>query len=274
MTLADKAILSGADNRPPMLEKDMYKSWKSLMELYRMNRQHKQMIFESVENGPLIWPTIEENGVSRPRKYSKLTHAKAIQVDFNLQQQQAEFPQLDSGLTVPVLKQGDDPIDAINHMMSFLSVVIASCYPTINNQLRNSSNPRQQATINDGRISLQPVQERQVSFATGDDSDAYYFDYDELNTAKVALKANLSHYGSDVLDEEKDLVITTLNDELRKLIGKDLADNTVTKHNIALEMLKVDVEPIAPKLLNNRTVHSDYLRHTQEQAAILREVVE
>nr|GFB94056.1 hypothetical protein [Tanacetum cinerariifolium] len=39
-------------------------------------------------------------------------------------------------------------------------------------------------------------------------------------------------------------------------------------------MLKVDVEPLAPKLLNNRTAHSNYLRNTQEQAAILREVVE
>ncbi|GKD54595.1 hypothetical protein Tco_1287982 [Tanacetum coccineum] len=39
-------------------------------------------------------------------------------------------------------------------------------------------------------------------------------------------------------------------------------------------MLKIDVEPIAPRLLNNRKTHSDYLRHTQEQAAILREVVE
>ncbi|GJV94028.1 hypothetical protein Tco_1541841 [Tanacetum coccineum] len=39
-------------------------------------------------------------------------------------------------------------------------------------------------------------------------------------------------------------------------------------------MLKIDVEPIAPRLLNNRTAHSDYLRHTQEQAVILREVVE
>ncbi|GJV19258.1 retrovirus-related pol polyprotein from transposon TNT 1-94 [Tanacetum coccineum] len=70
---------------------------------------------------------------------------------------------------------------------------------------------------------------------------------------------------------EKGLVITALKDELRKLKGKDLADNIVTKHTIALEMLKFDVEPIAPKLLNNKTTHSDYLRHTQEQAAILRE---
>ncbi|GJR64924.1 hypothetical protein Tco_0010989 [Tanacetum coccineum] len=50
-TLTDKAILSGADNRSPMLEKDMYDSWKSIMELYMMNRQHGRMILESVENG-------------------------------------------------------------------------------------------------------------------------------------------------------------------------------------------------------------------------------
>ncbi|GJZ57758.1 retrovirus-related pol polyprotein from transposon TNT 1-94 [Tanacetum coccineum] len=80
-TLADKAILSGADNCPPMLEKDMYDSWKSIMELYMMNRQHGRMILKSIGNGPLIWPTIEENGVTRPRKYSELTPANAIQAD-------------------------------------------------------------------------------------------------------------------------------------------------------------------------------------------------
>ncbi|GKB61019.1 retrovirus-related pol polyprotein from transposon TNT 1-94, partial [Tanacetum coccineum] len=48
-------------------------------------------------------------------------------------------------------------------MMSFLSAAITSRYPTTNNQLRNSSNPRKQATINDGRVTLQPVQGRQSS---------------------------------------------------------------------------------------------------------------
>ncbi|GJW80013.1 hypothetical protein Tco_0143988 [Tanacetum coccineum] len=71
---------------------------------------------------------------------------------------------------------------------------------------------------------------------------------------------------------EKGLVITALKDELRKLKGKYLADNVVTKNTVALEMLKIDVEPLALRLLNNRTVHSDYLRHTQEQATILREI--
>nr|GEU44002.1 integrase, catalytic region, zinc finger, CCHC-type, peptidase aspartic, catalytic [Tanacetum cinerariifolium] len=62
--------------------------------------------------------------------------------------------------------------------------------------------------------------------------------------------------------------------ELSKLKGKALVDNVVTTHTIALEMLKIDVEPTAPRLLNNRIVHSDYLKLTQGQAAILREVVE
>ncbi|GKA20160.1 hypothetical protein Tco_0700149 [Tanacetum coccineum] len=517
-TLADKAILSGADNRPPMLEKDMYDSWKSRMELYMMNRQHGRKILESVENGPLIWPSIKENGVTRPKKYSELSPMKATQADcdvkatniilqglppefyalvsnhkvakelweriqllmqgisltkqerecklydefdkfvykkgetlrefylrfslllndmniYNMKleqfqvntkflntlppewskfvtdvklvrdlhttnidqlhaylgqhefhanevrlmhernsnplalvathqmtqspyqthqnsyqntqfqqqvspyqsqqysthqsstplsitypsndyqssihhnvyspsssipqleyapsvNQQSEFSQSDSGLIVPVFQKGNDPIDAINHMMSFLTAVVTSRYPTTNNQLRNSSNPRQQATINDGRVTVQPVQGRQISYAAGttrtftprasgnnsgkqrivtcynykgeghmskqctkprrkrddswfkdkvllvqaqasgqipheeelaflaipegqatqivithnaayqaDDLDAYDSDCHELNTAKVALMANLSHYGSDALAE-------------------------------------------------------------------------
>nr|GEV58700.1 hypothetical protein [Tanacetum cinerariifolium] len=80
-SLADKAILSGADNPPSMLEKDMYDSWKSRMELYMLNRQHGWMILESVESGPLLWPSIEENGVSRLKKYSELSPTEAIQAD-------------------------------------------------------------------------------------------------------------------------------------------------------------------------------------------------
>ncbi|GJS51229.1 hypothetical protein Tco_0624591 [Tanacetum coccineum] len=61
--------------------------------------------------------------------------------------------------------RGNDPIDAINHMMSFLTSVVTSRYLTTNNQLRNSSNPKQQATITGGRVTIQPVQGRQTTFA-------------------------------------------------------------------------------------------------------------
>nr|GEV44548.1 retrovirus-related Pol polyprotein from transposon TNT 1-94 [Tanacetum cinerariifolium] len=60
-TLAEYMILSDAKNRPPMLNKDLYDSWKSRMELYMQNKEHGRMILESVEHNPLIWPTIKEN---------------------------------------------------------------------------------------------------------------------------------------------------------------------------------------------------------------------
>nr|GEZ71137.1 hypothetical protein [Tanacetum cinerariifolium] len=66
-SLADKAILSGADNRPPMLEKDMYDSWKSRMELYMLNRQHGRMILESVEQGlpPEVYALVSTHKVAK-----------------------------------------------------------------------------------------------------------------------------------------------------------------------------------------------------------------
>nr|GFB25241.1 hypothetical protein [Tanacetum cinerariifolium] len=42
------------------------------------------MILESVESGPLFWPTIEENGVTRLKKYSKLSTIEAIQADYDV----------------------------------------------------------------------------------------------------------------------------------------------------------------------------------------------
>nr|GEZ93046.1 hypothetical protein [Tanacetum cinerariifolium] len=83
-SLADKAILSGAENRPPMLEKDMYDSWRSRMEMYMLNKQHGRIILESVEHGPLIWPSVTEEGVTRLKKYFELSAAEAIQADYDV----------------------------------------------------------------------------------------------------------------------------------------------------------------------------------------------
>nr|GEU47530.1 hypothetical protein [Tanacetum cinerariifolium] len=368
------------------------------MELYMLNRQHGRMILESVENGPLLWPTVEEDGVTRLKKYSELSAAEAIQSDCDVKatniilqvntkflntlppewskfvtdvklvrdlhttnvdqlhaylgqheyhanevshttninfnhkhphtsllhiqhryhppqyasqapsssssdlslsyplndiqssinhnvymasssipqmeyaptvHQQSEFSSPKIGLVVPVFQKGDDPIDAINHMMSFLTTVVTSRYPATNNQLKTSSNPHQQATINNGRVTIQPIQGGQTSMTVGssrpyasgsggasgkqrvvmcynckgevqaqangqvlqeeeldfladpgteetssnqyvitnnaayqaDDLDAYDSDCDELNSAKIALMTNLSHYGSDNLTE-------------------------------------------------------------------------
>nr|GEU72438.1 hypothetical protein [Tanacetum cinerariifolium] len=285
-------------------------------------------------NGPLLWPTVEEDGVTRPKKYSELSATEAIQADCDVKatniilqglpsevyalvmeyapavHQQSDFSQPDTGLVVLVFQKGDDPIDVINHMMSFLTVVVTSRYPPTNNQLRNSSNPHQQATINNGRVAIQPIQGRQNSLTAGmsrqytsglsgtnsgkqrvivcynckgeghmskqctkskrkrdeawfkdkvllvqaqangqvlheeelefladpgiaetqstqyvvtnnvayqaDDLDAYDSDCDKINSAKIALMANLSHYGSDNLAEDNKNVNEILTAELER----------------------------------------------------------
>ncbi|GKC64736.1 hypothetical protein Tco_1097334 [Tanacetum coccineum] len=82
--LADKSLLSGDDNKPPMLEKHLYDSRKSKMEIYMMNRPHGRMILASVEKCTLVWPTITVDGVTRPKEYTELTPAETIQADYDI----------------------------------------------------------------------------------------------------------------------------------------------------------------------------------------------
>nr|GEZ33735.1 hypothetical protein [Tanacetum cinerariifolium] len=74
--------------------------------------------------------------------------------------------------------------------------------------------------------------------------------------------------------KEKVLVITALKVQLNKLKGKAVISEVVSLSPIDPELLKVDVASLVPKLRKNRTAHTDYIRHTQEEAATLREIVE
>ncbi|GKA47318.1 hypothetical protein Tco_0740201 [Tanacetum coccineum] len=42
------------------------------------------MILESVEHGPLIWPTIGENKVTRAKKYVELSATEKLQADCDM----------------------------------------------------------------------------------------------------------------------------------------------------------------------------------------------
>nr|GEY82114.1 hypothetical protein [Tanacetum cinerariifolium] len=384
-SLADKAILSGADNRPPMLERDMYDSWKSRMELYMLNRPHGRMILESIKQDPLAMISQHQLNMTPYQHHQPLYHQSQFQQQANSYQASpyattyhnpqfvsqgssspnlsisypvndtsltvnhsaymasapqieyapiaynpSEFSSPEAGLMVPVFQKGDDPIDAINHMMSFLTSVVASRYPASNNQLRTSSNPRQQATINNGRVTIQPIQGRQTNMLTGssrsfasgsggtsgkqrvavcynckgeghmskqctkpkrkrdaewfkdkvllvqaqangqvlqeeeldflanprtaesssnqtittnaayqaDDLDAYDSDCDELNSAKVALMANLSHYGSDTLAENSTL--PALQDDLILSVIEQLKTQVVNCTKVNQDNKKVN----------------------------------
>nr|GEY97717.1 hypothetical protein [Tanacetum cinerariifolium] len=214
---------------------------------------------------PLLWPSVEVEGVTRLKKYSKLSAAEALQADCDVKetniilqglppevyaivmndtsslvnhnaymvsssapqiayapvvQQSSEYSPPEAGLVVPVFQKGDDPIDAINHMMSFLTSVVASRYPATNNQLRTSSNPRTTESS-----SNQIVVTNNAAYQA-DALDAYDSDCDEINSTKIALMANLSHYGSDNLTENSTL--PALQDDLILYVIEQLKTQVVT----------------------------------------------
>nr|GEU98995.1 hypothetical protein [Tanacetum cinerariifolium] len=78
-----------------------------------------------------------------------------------------ESPLVNSSFTVPVFSPRDDPIACLNKAMAFLTVVASLRFPSTNNQLRTSLNPRNQATIQGGRVTVQQVQERQGQIYSG-----------------------------------------------------------------------------------------------------------
>ncbi|GKB53219.1 retrovirus-related pol polyprotein from transposon TNT 1-94, partial [Tanacetum coccineum] len=64
--------------------------------------------------------------------------------------------------------------------------------------------------------------------------------------------------------------------DLLKIKGKEIVDIAAqipSANTIVPGMFKLDLEPLAPRLLQNREAHIDYLKYTQEQADILRGIV-
>ncbi|GJT81716.1 retrovirus-related pol polyprotein from transposon TNT 1-94 [Tanacetum coccineum] len=298
-TLAEFMILSSGDNRLPMLDKDLYDSWQSRMELYMENREHGRMILESVKHGPLIWPTIKENGVTRTNKYVELSVTEKIQADydvkatniilqgltsdvyalvnhhkiakdlweriqllmqgtsltkqereFNQQTHLAEFPQIDSGLAVPVF----------NSFAAGTSRTRANISGIGGNNLGKVLNEEELAFLADPGVAEGLVTQTVITHnATyqANDLDAYDSECDEISTAKAVLKANLSSYGSDVLSEYlletqnaavQDTISSTQQDAMILSVFEQLSNqvtncNKVNKENLmANESLSTELE--------------------------------
>ncbi|GJU68928.1 integrase, catalytic region, zinc finger, CCHC-type containing protein [Tanacetum coccineum] len=87
--------------------------------------------------------------------------------------------------------------------------------------------------------------------------------YDSIKPSRVRVK------------EHVESLVNQLNQ--KKIKGKDTVDNTTKVSNAATitpGMYKLDPVTLAPKDKNNRETHIYYLKHTMEQAVILREIVE
>ncbi|GJT87459.1 hypothetical protein Tco_1069176 [Tanacetum coccineum] len=84
-------------------------------------------------------PPLPQPQISHPTSYipQNTYHSPPVST-----QPLTKFPQLDSGLDVPIFNLGDDLIACLNKAMAFMSAVAASRFPLTNNQLRTSSNLR------------------------------------------------------------------------------------------------------------------------------------
>nr|GEW68675.1 integrase, catalytic region, zinc finger, CCHC-type, peptidase aspartic, catalytic [Tanacetum cinerariifolium] len=72
----------------------------------------------------------------------------------------------------------------------------------------------------------------------------------------------------------KALMVYPPNTSVKLVPGVLPTKNSVTPKVLAPGMHAIDVEPIPPRLRNNREVHLDYLKHLKESVETLREIVE
>nr|GEY53154.1 hypothetical protein [Tanacetum cinerariifolium] len=63
----------------------MYDSWASRIRLFIKEKEHGRMMLDSIDNGSLVYPTVEENRQTQPKKNSKLTEAQQLQDDCDVQ---------------------------------------------------------------------------------------------------------------------------------------------------------------------------------------------
>nr|GEV48404.1 retrovirus-related Pol polyprotein from transposon TNT 1-94 [Tanacetum cinerariifolium] len=142
----------------------------------------------------------------------------------------------------------------------------------------------------DEDVDEQPVQDLALNVDNvfqADDCDAFDSDIDEAPTAQTMFMANLS-FAYPVYDEagpsyDSDI----LSKDLIKIKAEALKEQTIASKPIkaltvyppnTLQHLSpgyvVDIEPIPPRIINNREVHLDYIKHLKESVETLREIVE
>nr|GFC81225.1 hypothetical protein [Tanacetum cinerariifolium] len=87
---------------------------------------HNPQFVSQGSSSPNLSISYPVNDTSSTVNYSAYM-ASAPQIEYApIAYNPSEFSSSETGLVVSVFQKGDDPIDAINHMMSFLTSVVAS----------------------------------------------------------------------------------------------------------------------------------------------------
>nr|GEV24446.1 integrase, catalytic region, zinc finger, CCHC-type, peptidase aspartic, catalytic [Tanacetum cinerariifolium] len=259
-TLAEHIIVAGAKNRPPILEKSMYDSWESRIRLFIKGKKHGRMMLDSIDNGLLVYQTVEENGQTRPMKYSELTEAQQLQDDCDVQATNIILHGLPPGVYAFVNHQeaAKDIWDRVKLLMrgTKLSYQERECrlynlfdkfaYVQEHHLILEIKQPfkmveSQFNKFKEEKIRVMLTIPYNLPFKT-EDLDAYNSDCDDLYSAKAVLMANLSSYDLEVLSEcsveKNDFEIqikqlSTDNDQLLKqIMSQDIVHIVVNSVDI------------------------------------------
>nr|GFB07865.1 pyruvate, phosphate dikinase regulatory protein, chloroplastic [Tanacetum cinerariifolium] len=109
-------------------------------------------------------------------------------------------------------------------------------------------------------------------------------DVEEIETLNIELDHKVTKLAAE--NEHLKQTYKQLSDSVKssRVRSKEQCDDLINKVNLKSaevfdlnaslqEKVMVDVAPLVLKLRKNRTTHTDYIRHTQEEAATLREIV-
>ncbi|GJT75954.1 retrovirus-related pol polyprotein from transposon TNT 1-94 [Tanacetum coccineum] len=252
-------------------------------QLYAYLKQHEKHVAQDRLIIERITPATNDQlaFVSTVQPHAQSSHVQSHQYPSSSTNPQSlqypQFPetsQIDSGYT-----QTDEILDNLTKQMTLLAQSFRATLPQMNNQLRASSNTRNQATIQDGRVVVQNVQGRQnqnqnqryvargnwclhgalpngeahniAGNAKADECDAFDSDVDDEPTAQTIFMANLSSVGS--ANPQAGPSNASILSEVHTL--ENVIDHSITnqdEHEIHNE-----VQYCASSTLNNVCVSSD-----------------
>ncbi|GJS56810.1 hypothetical protein Tco_0651594 [Tanacetum coccineum] len=194
------ALVASHQLTQPAYQSHLHTHPKSLSQLHVSPYQSSQFVtpyqtqqFTTNQSTPLsiTYPSNEYQSTVHHNVYSPQPSIPQVEyAPTAYQQQQPEFSQPDSGLVVLVFQKGDDPIDAINHMMSFLTAVVTSRFKL--NQVVQAITRKNSIF---GRSRLPDIQNPlrlsspSMLLIQANDLDVYTLIV-RLNSAKISLMAN------------------------------------------------------------------------------------
>nr|GEY23823.1 hypothetical protein [Tanacetum cinerariifolium] len=199
-----------------MLDRTDFTSWQQQIRLYCRGKENRVNISKSIDEGPYRMGIVKE------------TLAESIEGAPQFTSSSTQVPQ---PLTDSSLSPTEDLIKNLTNTLALLTQSYKTFLPQTNNQLRTSSNERNQATVHDGRVvtrirNVNPGQARPVKCynCNGRHDNAFDDDVDEQPVQDLALNVDNVFQADDydVFDSDMDEAPTAQTIFMANLSTADL----------------------------------------------------